>query len=226
MKHLLALTCLLCSMTVHAQSSCSSDGQARPTALLERFINADCAGCWADVAAPKPAPRALAVDWVAPGPQGEDGALSAVATRDAAERLEALGLPLPAATSAREQRVPGTAAPRLRVAHGLPYNGYLGVSIELRGGGASRPATALTGWLVLLETLPAGTEGSTVERQLVRNALRVEWTRPVRRGAMRLEESRAMRIPEGANPDRLRVAGWVEDARGRIVTAAASRCAE
>ena len=32
------------------------------------------------------------------------------------------------------------------------------------------------------------------------------------------------RIPEGANPDRLRVVGWVEDAQGRIRAIAESRC--
>jgi hypothetical protein len=33
-----------------------------------------------------------------------------------------------------------------------------------------------------------------------------------------------MSIPEGAKPERLRVVGWVEDARGRVVAAAQSRC--
>jgi hypothetical protein len=33
-----------------------------------------------------------------------------------------------------------------------------------------------------------------------------------------------MSIPEGANPKRLRVVGWVEDARGRVVATAQSRC--
>jgi hypothetical protein len=33
-----------------------------------------------------------------------------------------------------------------------------------------------------------------------------------------------MNIPEGADPARLRVVGWVEDAHGRIVAAAQSHC--
>jgi hypothetical protein len=33
-----------------------------------------------------------------------------------------------------------------------------------------------------------------------------------------------MSIPEGAKSARLRVVGWVEDGRGRIVAAAQSRC--
>jgi hypothetical protein len=221
MKHLILLALLWAAATAQAQSSCSSDGQPRPVAVMERFINADCAGCWADVAAPRPAAGALAVDWVATGAQGEDGALAAVATRDAADRLESLGRALPGQTSVLERRL-AAPAPRLRVAHGLPYNDYVGVSIALRGAGSSRGG--LTGWLVLLETLPAGTEGSTVERQLVRNALRVDWSRPARSRSGLREESRAMRIPEGVRAERLRVAGWVEDAQGRLVTAAASRC--
>ena len=34
-----------------------------------------------------------------------------------------------------------------------------------------------------------------------------------------------MNIPEGARPERLRVIGWVEDAQGRLLAVAQSRCA-
>ncbi|HSV46828.1 MAG TPA: hypothetical protein VLJ58_13660, partial [Ramlibacter sp.] len=105
---------------------------------------------------------------------------------------------------------------RLRAAHGLPFNGYVGTSIELKSAGPG-PWTA---WLLLVETLPAGTEGSPVERNLVRNALQLGWA-----GGARKFESRPMSIPEGAQPQRLRVVGWVQDARGRIRAAAQSRCA-
>ena len=40
----------------------------------------------------------------------------------------------------------------------------------------------------------------------------------------RLYESRPMSIPVGANPDRIKVIGWVEDAKGRVMAAAASQC--
>ena len=33
-----------------------------------------------------------------------------------------------------------------------------------------------------------------------------------------------MMIPEGTNADRLRVVGWLEDAKGRIQVMAQSRC--
>ncbi|EJE49649.1 hypothetical protein PMI14_05780, partial [Acidovorax sp. CF316] len=61
-----------------AQSSCSSDGVARPAALFERFVSADCESCWADKATPAPsAPGTLVLDWIVPGTQGDNAPLSA-----------------------------------------------------------------------------------------------------------------------------------------------------
>ena len=155
-----------------AQSACSSDGQARPVALLERFISADCSDCWRAAATPRARQGTVALDWVLPGRQGEDAPLSAVASRDGLKRLQALGLTPPATSSSQTQAL----APqgRLRVAHGLPVSGYVGASIELRRlrTGVAAPLSA---WLALVETLPAGTEGSHVARNLVRNVLQPSW---------------------------------------------------
>jgi hypothetical protein len=208
---------------VHAQSSCSSDGQAQPVALLERFINADCEACWGDAKSAVPGRGELALDWIAPGGRGEDAPLSAAATRDANARLEALRRRRPAQADAvltkalRPER-------KLRVAHGLPFNGYIGTSIELSPGSGG-PWRA---WLLLVETIPAGTEGSPVERNLVRNVLQPAWggDRPLSKGERALlRESRPLSIPEGAKPERLRVVGWVEDHEGRLRAVAQSRCA-
>jgi hypothetical protein len=151
-----------------------------------------------------------------PGARGEDAPLATAASSDARERLRdsAKGIPPESATAfsrLRETR-------RLRVAHGLPVNDYIGTSIELtqRGAGPWRA------WLLLVEDLPAGAEGSPVARSLVRNALRLDWKAEPRQP--RLHESRPMRIPDGAQPERLRVIGWVEDGRGRLVAAAKSAC--
>jgi hypothetical protein len=206
-----------------AQSSCSSDGQPRPTGLLERFINADCEPCWRDRDTPRPARGELALDWVAPGSRGEDAPLSAVAVREALARLEALGLarPLQDSGSRRKARSP---VGRLRVAQGLPVNGYIGTSIELKAG---RHAPPLQAWLLLVERLPAGTEGSPVERNLVRNVLQLSWDANApgsqSRAASHLE-TRAMAIPRGADAARLRLVGWIEDDRGRLRDIAASGC--
>ena len=218
MKHFTGLTLALAAFACQAQSYCASDGQPAPVALMERFINADCESCWSDVRTPKPGRGELALDWIVPVARGEAAALSAAAARDSLARLEALKrqMPVTADTVSTRSRA---ARQRLRVSHGLPFNGYLGTSIELkpaRGG----PWNA---WLVLVETIPAGTEGTPVERNLVRNALQLEWdARPP--GTRELYEGRSMFIPEGAKADRLRLVGWVEDADGRLGAMAVSRC--
>lgn len=212
--------CLVAAGAAQAQSSCSSDGQPRPAALLERFINADCASCWADAATPAAGRRELALDWIAPGARGEDAPLAVAATRDALERLKALERARPLQADSRRSARSGDAG-RLRVAHGLPFNGYIGTSTRLQPAGSGPWVT----WIALVETLPAGTEGSPVERNLVRNVLQLTWQAEAgKKPPARWSEVRAMRIPEGAHPDRLRVVGWVEDARGRIGAIAQTGC--
>ncbi len=205
-----------------AQSFCSSDRQTQPARMLERFVNADCEACWGD-AASRPDPDELALDWIVPGGKGEDAPLSAAASRDALARLASLQRAVPAAADAVQHRVE---APKrgLRVSHGLPFNGYIGTSIELKAPGKER----WTGWLLLVEAIPAGTDGTPVERNLVRNALQLAWDTPFPRSQqalVRLFESRPMSVPPGAQPERLSVVGWVEDKRGRIRAIAQTRCA-
>ncbi|MCJ0764144.1 hypothetical protein [Variovorax terrae] len=207
-----------------AQSFCASDGQRAPVALVERFISADCEACWSDARSARPGPRELAIDWIVPSARGDDAPLSAAATRDSLARLEALGQGAPQDTARLATHAVGAAnGRRLRVAHGLPFNDYIGTSIEMKPG-TGGPWRA---WLLLVETIPAGTEGTPVPRNLVRNMLMSAWDG---RGALSKSEQakfvewRPMSIPEGANPGRLRVVGWVEDARGRVVAAAQSHC--
>jgi hypothetical protein len=204
------------SLPARAQAFCSSDGQTQPARLLERFISADCESCWADGAA-RATPDELALDWIVPGSRGEDAPLSAAASSDAQARLAALQRPPPAAVDAVRRLVQ---APKrgLRVSHGLPFNGYMGTSLELKQP-RKEPWTA---WLLLVETIPAGSEGTPIERNLVRNTLQLAW--PAGPEQPRLYESRPMSIPEGARPERLRVVGLVQDGRGRIRAIAQSRC--
>ena len=206
----------LASPWANAQSFCSSDGQTQPARLLERFINADCESCWADGAAPAD-PDELALDWIVAGSKGEDAPLAAAASTDAAARLASLQRATPAAVDAVRRVVQ---APRrgLRVSHGLPFNGYLGTSLELK----SPRRETWTAWLLLVETIPAGSDGTPIERNLVRNALQLAW--PAGPEQARLYESRPMSIPPGAQPERLRVVGWVQDGRGRVRAIAQSRC--
>jgi hypothetical protein len=219
LKVLTSLLLTAGQFAAQAQSSCSSDRVSAPGALLERFINADCSACWIATDTPKAAPGDLALDWVVPGSKGDDAPMSAVASNDALLRLEALHLPVPGSSALAPRKV-RMGRQRLRVAHGQPYNDYVGVSIELQ------PTTPgpWTAWLALVETLPAGAEGSPVERNLVRNVLQVEWKQSAG-SKTKLSESRSMFFPPAANAERMRVAGWMQDGSGRMIGMAVSRCA-
>jgi hypothetical protein len=222
LSRLLVAACVLAQPAgAWALSSCSSDGQPRPTGLLERFINADCAACWTDARVEQPRPGDLALDWIVPGGRGDDAPLSAAANRDATSRLEALRRPVPAAAATSQLKAQHSR--QLRVSHGIPFRGYVGTSMELKPGGRG-PWRA---WLLLVETVPAGTEGTPVARHLVRNVFRPAWDGPrppSQEEQARLHEARVMSIPEGVPAERLSVVGWVEDAQGRIRGIAQSRC--
>lgn len=218
---------LALSPTLQAQSLCASDGQSRPLQLMERFINADCETCWTDPATPKAGAGVVALDWIVPGSKGDDAPLSAVAIRDAGTRLQALGEATPAGSSTRNRAVKPVLASTLRVAHGLPVADYIGASMELKPIPVAARNQRWTSWLALVETLPAGTEGSPVARNLVRNLLQSSWDgrKKLLKGEQnRFYELRPMAFAAAANPNRLRVIGWVEDEKGRVVAAAQSRC--
>ena len=214
--------------SAQAQSFCASDGQPQPTQLVERFFNAVCDSCWKDPATPKTGAGQLALDWVTPGGKGDDAPMSAIASRDALVRLDSLKKQPPAASSVQAASVRGLKGATLRVAHGLPLANYLGASIALKPVPAAARGQTWTAWLALVETLPAGTEGSPVARNLVRNLLQTTWN--VRKKLSKTEQARlfdqrSMSIASGVDASRLRVIGWVEDQQGQILAAAASQCA-
>lgn len=231
----LLLSLALCAWAVltplaSAQSVCASDGQPKPVRLMERFTSADCADCWADPATAKAAPNTAVLDWVLPGTQGDDAPLSAVASRDGAARLQAIGEPMPSTTRIKTLPItPDTSLKKsvLRVARGLALSGYIGASIELKPAPTQSKTARVTAWLALVETLPAGLEGSPVERNLVRNVFQSSWN--LRKKLSKSEQNhwfdqRSMSVAEGVNPDRLTVIGWVEDDQGRLLAAAQSVC--
>ena len=208
---------------VTAQTLCNSDGAPAPRVLQERFLDADCTGCWSGAATGAAVPaRTLTLDWIVPSSTAADGAaMSSAALPEAQARLDALQRAAPPVLETLQVSAPvGTARPgALRVARGAAVSDYVGVSI------AWSPPRSTTGpvtaWLVLAEALPAGAEGSAVERLLVRGALTLRW-QP--QAGAKQSDSRSMRLPETADPARLRMVGWVEDAGGRILAAAASVC--
>ncbi|HVE52052.1 MAG TPA: hypothetical protein VNB23_01580, partial [Ramlibacter sp.] len=194
------LPALLSLLPAAAHALCTSDGVPQPALLLERFVSADCADCWSDPLTPQAAAGALAIDWIVPGRKGAHAPLSAAAAGEAVDRLAALGRTAPDRTDAVSRRREGGGA-ALRVAQGAAFNDYIGTSIELKGGGRE----AWRAWLLLVESLPAGTEGSPVARNLVRNVFRAEWPQAAGQAPARRVESRAMQIHEGAKPERLRL---------------------
>lgn len=225
--------CLAPLQTVSAQSFCASDGQSQPAQLMERFINADCDTCWQDPATPQASDRHAVLDWIVPndvGGKGDDAPLSAVASRDGLSRLALLNQSMPRQTltvthSVRQRK--GMSGSTLRVAHGLPLSGYLGTSIELKPVPPAAKQQRWTAWLALVETLPVGTEGSPVVRNLVRNAYQAAWSGGSRPSALtpnRFFDARSMSVAQGVNPDKLRLIGWVEDTKGHVLAAAQSRC--
>lgn len=214
------------SLPLAAQPACTDADAAQPVALFERFTSADCASCWQDSATPAPGPEALVLDWIVPGTLGDDAPLAPAATRDALLRLHALGRAIPAATDVYTAPVePWTGLHlHLRVGQGPAVNDYMGATAEFS---ARPPGAAWTFHLLLVERLPAGTEGSPVARNIVRNMLQGTWDQRNKLSKSKLNkwsELRPMFFPEGAQPERLHTVGWVQDAQGRVVAAAQSVC--
>jgi hypothetical protein len=235
MKYYFLLVLAIYVGHAHSQSSCSSDKAVEVTTISERFTNADCEACWTK---PLLATQAgITVDWLAPSPAGDDAPLSAAANRDATFRLEDLKVKLP-----KEQHIVKTdirkSAYTIRVAHGLAVAGYIGSSIELTRFPKNLPiAKNLTAVLLLTETIPKGTADSPIERSLVRNMLIESWSiSPISKMKTRklapdtavtpVISRRPLSIPQGVNPDKLRVIGWVLDDQGRVLAAAQSLCIE
>jgi hypothetical protein len=207
------------ALPLAAHALCTSEGAPQPAALLERFISADCLECWSDPKTPGPAAGTLALDWVVPGRQGEDAPLSTVALAEAVERLSTLQRPVPErAGSVTGRRSGGPVA--LRLAQGEAFNDYLAASLELDPPGRE----SWRAWLLLVEQLPAGIQGSPVPRNLVRNVFRPDWHQAIAGG--RLSETRAMQIHEGARAGRLRLVAVLHDARGRIRAIRQTACPE
>lgn len=201
-----------------AQGSCSSDGAPRPTAFVERFISDRCDECWR--ASPPPVSHgALALDWIVPSGD-TNAAMAPAALPEATRRLQALGA-VPDSRMREERRdVSPTPSGRLRLAQGPVVNDYLGVSVDWKP--AANDLRQLTAWLLLVEEIPAGRAGSPVARRLVRGAWSVDGIAAGRKG---WDDRRAMRVPAGADPARLRLVGWLADRHGTIGIAAATRCA-
>lgn len=223
--HLLpALLALMGSATAFAAPSVSALPMGCPRAgapVVERFMAADCPACWA-AEAPLPGRTAWVFDWLTPVAAGDGAPLSAAATPEAAERVGRLRVPLPAAGQhqRRQDRLPVQPGWQLKVQSGPAWNGYFGLQLEARG----RWPAGSSAWLALVERIPAGSEGTTAERWLVRT---VAGPLPLTGSDQRsgVSHLRALRWPAGAEPGRLESRGWIESADGSLLAVADARCA-
>lgn len=204
----------------HTTTSASTAGECptNPRQVLERFISADCARCWTEGdGAPA---DAWVLDWIVPSPRGDDAPLAAAAPAEAAERAARLaGLAFDANTAA-VHRTPWRppAGTRLNVTAGPAWKGYFGVQLDSRG----RWPAGSVAWLALVESVPAGTDGTPVPRQLVRT---VAGPIAIDPRSSRQRDTRAMRWPDTAKPERLHATAWIERPGGRIIGFARDRCA-
>ena len=198
------------SVTAHAAPLCKPPA---PLRLVERFMSADCESCWAAAGSSAEVGRTMVLDWIAPTSESAPLAVGAVA--EAIARAGALTT----STTKQQATVLQASAPRLRIADGPAWNGYIGLQLTVHRG-APLPAGA-TAYVALVERVAAGSEGSGVARQLVRNVV----------GPLSLEELattstvhhfRAMRLPEGAQVEKLASVAWVENAEGKVLAATQS----
>ncbi len=186
--------------------------------MLERFISADCSDCWqADAAAASG--RQWLFDWISP--TTPEAPMSAAAPVESRERALRAGGPAPVGQQMLVVRSALAAVPGLQLAveSGPAWSGYIGLQIAVAG----RVPAGASGWMALVEQIPAGNEGSSVRRELVR-AVAGPLPLTGRRTGGALKHLAALRWPESAKPERLVARAWVESADGAWLAMASERC--
>ena len=215
------LVALLAAGATCANARAQADCRApRPTLLVERYISADCAACWQS-APPLPSGAAgkgvpFALDWIVPSARGEAAPLSVAATPEATTRVARAGALRGDEALTVTTPLPSRSELQVVVRDGPAWNGYIGLQLDASYA-STRPLPAgLAGWLALIERIPAGSDGTPVERRLVRTLVG-----PLTLASLGTERQvqhlRAVRMPPNAKPDRLSVVGWLETPAGRVL---------
>ncbi len=213
--------------SARAESLCESDANHRLASLRERFISANCASCWQAAAAQSTVPSAAPIDWIVPSQRAEEAPLSAVELIESEERLRQLGLGPFNERAQVDTRIANPAGLELDLSVGVAIGGYRGLFAELRMKPDVAVSPELELWLVMLEHIPAGVEGSRQDHWLARNALQHTWRRQdivPRDGHLSATELRPMRMPEGMQPERMLALAWVQTPGGQILQAALADC--
>lgn len=200
-----AALALLSALPTRAAPTCTAARQ-----VVERFISADCETCWGAGSAQTLPASTWVLDWIAPGTRGAEAPLAVASLPEAAERLQALGNP-PLTDGALQgtRAVTPANALRMSVAGGPAWNRYLGLQLSARG----KPPAGAVAYLALVEDVPAGSDGTMVARRLLRA---VAGPLPLDPSGRATTQLRALRIPEGAKPERLQGVAWWVDGRQQI----------
>ena len=202
---------LLALLGAPALANCPPD---RPQLLLERFVSADCEACWAAVPPhPDPGRTAFALDWIVPG--AEQAPLAAAALDDSTARAARAGALRADEALTQGHPLPGRSALALEVRTGPGWNGYIGLQLTVRFTSLRPLPSGLSGWLALVERIPAGDEGTPVDRQLVRTVVGPLTLDGLARQPVR--HLRSVRVPESGKAERLAAVGWVETDKGRVI---------
>jgi hypothetical protein len=189
-----------------------------PTRLVERFVPADCERCWSEAAPFTRAAGALVLDWIVPA--GDDAPMASAALPEATARAGRM----PAArTAVHETRLHPSEFPHLRIVDGPAWNGYIGLRLLVTRHG--RLPEGAVAYAALVEEVPAGNEGSGVERHLVR-ALAGPMGLAELNSEPKTEHLRAVTVPVGGRVDRLSSVAWIQTPDGRVLAAGQSPPAE
>jgi hypothetical protein len=132
---------------------------------------------------------------------------------------------------AREVPSPSVRPWQLSVASGLAWQGYWALEFKLLAHGLALPSGS-TGWLALVEQVPAGSAGNADTRELVRAVAgplplptaEAGANPPAGRLARPYVHLHALRWPDSARVDRLQARAWVEGPQGQVLAMAADRC--
>ncbi|MDB5819820.1 MAG: hypothetical protein JWQ11_3460 [Rhizobacter sp.] len=189
-------------------------------------MRADCEACWAGAGAahahaePSAARSSSAsvVDWIAPA--GSEAPMALVALPEATERFAS---DLAAQASARhEHKLPERPSIKMSVHTGPGWKGYVAVEMTAsRIGRRALPPDAQA-FVALTEDIAAGTEGSAIERHVVRAVVGPLPLDELATKKGRVAHVHALNVPESAKPERLSSVAWVQTPEGAIIAVANS----
>ncbi|HUG23123.1 hypothetical protein [Piscinibacter sp.] len=205
--------CTALSLVVAEAAAAGCDAPS-PKILLERFVPADCESCWASAKDQEQPSDVLVLDWITPA--GDAAPMASAALPSALTRL---GSTPAKETALRSATLVKSGASPLRVVDGPAWNGYVALQLSVERRAALPPGAVA--YAALVERVPAGSEGSAIARQLVREVVGPLSLHELA-SKERVQHMHAVRLPPTDRPERLASVAWVETADGRVIAASQS----